>query len=176
MPFHVRKRPKYRYCICSGVDTANNIDSGTDTNETDTGTDTTEDTGSADTDTDSGDTDSGDTDTDTDTDTDSDIDTGVQLNELTVNGDFELGDISGWTDFSSDNNGTFSVVSNPVSAGAWAGNLVGNVSGNGLASFPVVKQANLGEGTVLPNSPSQFHLIYLARWCWTRCHRQTFRK
>ena len=92
-----------------------------------------------------------DTGTTTETDTNSGTDTAAPLNELTVNGDFELGNISGWTDYYSDKNGTFAVVSKPVSGGAWAGNLVAKVPDNGVASFPVVKQANLGKGVVAPN-------------------------
>jgi|GEM_PF-6633142 len=140
----------------ASIDTSSVDQSDTDSEEesTDTGEDATEDTDSEDTDSDDTDT-AEDTDTDTtdtDTDSDTDTDTNDQLNELTVNGDFERGDISGWTDFSSANNGTFSAVSTTVNTGAWAGNIVANVSSNGPASFPVVKQANLGEGIVLPNS------------------------
>ena len=152
-------------------DTASAVDSGVDTGSTDAGTNTPEDTGSADTntapddtaaadtsaadtgaaDTGAADTGAADTGTTTETDTSSGTDAGTPANELTVNGDFELGNISGWTDYSSDNNGTFAVVSKPVSGGSWAGNLVAKVSDNGVASFPVVKQANLGKGVVAPN-------------------------
>jgi len=97
--------------------------------------------------TDSGATDSGEADTDTDTDTSDDSD------ELTINGDFETGDTSGWTDFSAVNHGTFSATTAEVNGGDWSGNLVASVpSTGGPASFPVVKQANLGVGTVTPNS------------------------
>ena len=132
------------------------IDTSTmDTSDTEDDTDSDDDsteTGSDETDTDPEDT-ADDTNTDTDTnsdtdtdDTDTDTDTDGPVNELTENGDFELGDISGWTDYSATNNGTFSVVSTTVSSGSWAGNIVANVTNNGPASFPVVKQANLGEG------------------------------
>jgi cysteine-rich repeat protein len=73
--------------------------------------------------------------------------------ELTINGDFETGDITGWTDFSAANNGTFAATMAQANGGAWSGNLVASVpGGGGPASFPVVKQANIGLGTVTPNS------------------------
>ena len=73
--------------------------------------------------------------------------------ELAVNGDFETGDISGWTDFSGANNGTFTATTAEANGGSYSGNLVASVpAGGGPASFPVVKQANIGIGTVQPNS------------------------
>jgi hypothetical protein len=72
--------------------------------------------------------------------------------ELTVNGDFEAGNIDGWTDFSADNNGTFAATQAQANGGQWSGNLVASVpGGGGPASFPVVKQANIGIGTVTPS-------------------------
>jgi hypothetical protein len=74
--------------------------------------------------------------------------------ELTTNGDFETGDTSGWTSFAAENNGTFAATMAQANGGAWSGNLVASVpAGGGPASFPVVKQANIGIGTVAPNSP-----------------------
>lgn len=73
--------------------------------------------------------------------------------ELTINGDFETGDISGWTDYSAANNGTFAATTQEANGGAWSGHLVSSVpAAGGSPSFPVVKQANLGIGTVTPNS------------------------
>ena len=70
------------------------------------------------------------------------------LPELTVNGGFEEGDISCWTDFSAANNGTFAATMDQAKDGTWSGHLVAS----GAGSFPVVKQANLGIGTVTPNT------------------------
>ena len=79
--------------------------------------------------------------------------TGGTGGELTVNGDFEAGDITGWTDFSAVNNGTFAATTAQANGGLWSGNLVASVpGGGGPPSFPVIKQANIGIGTVQPNS------------------------
>jgi len=74
--------------------------------------------------------------------------------ELAINGDFETGDATGWvTEFVAPNNGTFTVTSAQANGGTYSGNLVASVpAGGGLPSFPLVKQANLGIGTVQPNS------------------------
>ncbi|OUR88076.1 hypothetical protein A9Q81_24720, partial [Gammaproteobacteria bacterium 42_54_T18] len=72
-------------------------------------------------------------------------DTGI---ELSINGDFETGDSSGWTSYASDNNGTFAVTDAEANGGSFSGNLVAD----GAGSFPLIKQANLGIGEVTPNS------------------------
>jgi hypothetical protein len=72
---------------------------------------------------------------------------------LAVNGDFETGDLSGWTLFCTDNNGTCAATQAQANGGLWSGNLVASVpSGGGPASFPIMKNANIGIGTVQPNS------------------------
>ena len=75
--------------------------------------------------------------------------------ELTVNGDFETGDLSGWELFcDGPNAGACSATSAESNGGAFSGNLLANVpAGGGPPSFPLMKQANLGVGTVQPNSP-----------------------
>jgi len=71
--------------------------------------------------------------------------------ELTINGDFETGDTSGWEFFPND--GTFAATMAQANGGLWSGNLVASVpAGGGPPSFPVIKQANIGTGTVQPNS------------------------
>ena len=71
--------------------------------------------------------------------------------ELTVNGDFETGDTSGWEFFPND--GTFAATMAQANGGLWSGNLVASVpAGGGPPSFPVIKQANIGIGSVQPNS------------------------
>jgi len=71
--------------------------------------------------------------------------------ELTTNGDFETGDTSGWEFFAND--GTFAATSAQANGGTFSGNLVASVpGGGGPPSFPVIKQANIGIGTVQPNS------------------------
>ena len=71
--------------------------------------------------------------------------------ELTTNGDFEAGDTSGWEFFPND--GTFAATMAQANGGLWSGNLVASVpAGGGPPSFPVIKQANIGIGSVQPNS------------------------
>jgi beta-glucanase (GH16 family) len=81
-------------------------------------------------------------------------DTGTSTGiELSINGDFETGDTSSWTSFATDNNGTFEATSTEANGGIFSGNLVANVPAEGgLASFPVVKQANIGIGSVAPDT------------------------
>jgi cysteine-rich repeat protein len=69
--------------------------------------------------------------------------------EYAINGDFETGDKTGWTEFL--NNGSFTVSMANANGGSWSGNLVASVpGGGGPASFPVIKQANIGVGSVVP--------------------------
>ena len=71
------------------------------------------------------------------------------LVELTTNGGFETGDTSGWTFFAND--GTFGATSAQANTGTYSGNLVASVpTTGGPPSFPVIKQANIGVGTVSP--------------------------
>ncbi|XOV93542.1 MAG: immunoglobulin-like domain-containing protein [Bacteroidota bacterium] len=73
--------------------------------------------------------------------------------ELTINGDFETGDATGWTSFAVDNNGTFTVTDVQKKDGTYSGLLKADVDGGaGGASFPIVKQANIGIGTVTANA------------------------
>lgn len=67
--------------------------------------------------------------------------------QLEVNGDFEAGDTSGWQYFPTGNS-TFTVTGDAAS-GAFAGELVNLASG----SAAVIKQANLGIGSVNPGDP-----------------------
>jgi hypothetical protein len=70
---------------------------------------------------------------------------GGAAGELTVNGDFESGDLTGWQTF--DNGGTISVVADngPSASGSSAGNVNVSVPGN-----PTLKQANLAAGQLTP--------------------------
>ncbi|MCP4375777.1 MAG: hypothetical protein GY794_06330 [bacterium] len=73
--------------------------------------------------------------------------------DLVTNGDFETGNVSGWTDFSAANGGTFVATTAQNNGGTWSGNLRADVDAvGGLPSFPVVKQANIGIGTVTPST------------------------
>ena len=78
------------------------------------------------------------------------------VTELAVNGDFETGDLTGWTIFDNTNasNGGVISVTSPGSAGAFAGNTNGNSdpSGPGTAgpNNPAMKQANVGIGLLTP--------------------------
>ncbi len=67
------------------------------------------------------------------------------MTELTTNGDFELGDTSGWVSFPSPNS-VFSITGTNPSSGSFAG----NVFNPDEAAAAVVKQANLGIGLVNP--------------------------
>ncbi len=71
---------------------------------------------------------------------------------LAINGDFETGDLTGWTSFATDNNGTFEVTTAQANGGLYSGLVVADVDGIGSPSFPVVKQANIGIGTITPNT------------------------
>ncbi len=74
---------------------------------------------------------------------------GTLGSELTINGDFEQGDVTGWTSFAAENNGTFTVTDVQKKDGTYSGLLKADVDGGaGGASFPLVKQANIGIGTV----------------------------
>ncbi|WP_428386143.1 PEP-CTERM sorting domain-containing protein [Mucisphaera sp.] len=64
--------------------------------------------------------------------------------ELTSNGGFETGDTSDWVSFPTANS-TFNITTD-ANSGAWAA----EVFNNDLASSAVIKQANLGIGTVQP--------------------------
>ena len=70
---------------------------------------------------------------------------GGEGGELAANGDFETGDLTGWTTF--DNGGTIEVVADngPSSAGTFAGHINVTIPGN-----PTLKQANVGVGEVTP--------------------------
>jgi len=63
--------------------------------------------------------------------------------ELAVNGDFETGDLTGWTTF--DNGGTISVSSPGATGSTFAGNVNVTAPGN-----PTLKQANLAAGSLTP--------------------------
>jgi len=63
--------------------------------------------------------------------------------QLAINGDFETGDLNGWTAFQ--NGGTISICS-PGSSGAFAGKLVAS----GGPFNPTLKQANVGAGQLTP--------------------------
>lgn len=78
---------------------------------------------------------------------------GATGDELTTNGDFESGDGTGWTDFSEATGGTFTVTDTDANGGTFSGRLQGSVPAEGGgASEAVVKQANIGIGTVTAGS------------------------
>lgn len=64
--------------------------------------------------------------------------------ELTSNGGFEAGDVSDWVSFPTGDS-TFDVTAD-ANSGAWAGEVLNLATG----SAAVIKQANLGIGTVSP--------------------------
>lgn len=78
---------------------------------------------------------------------------GTPGTNLCVNGDFETGDLTGWTSFATDNNGTFTVTDVQANGGTYSGLLKADVdAAGGAASFPVVKQANLAAGSLAPGA------------------------
>jgi hypothetical protein len=85
--------------------------------------------------------------------------TQAAITELAVNGDFETGDLTGWTIFDSTNssNGGLITVTSPGSdasgpASTFAGNTNGNNdAGGGTGGHnPALKQANVGIGLLTP--------------------------
>lgn len=72
------------------------------------------------------------------------ITVGATAQELTVNGGFETGDTSDWESFPTANS-TFNITSD-ANSGSWAA----EVFNNDPASAAIVKQANIGIGTVSP--------------------------
>ena len=64
--------------------------------------------------------------------------------ELAVNGDFETGTDAGWSFF--DNGGTFEVTTEQANGGLYSGKVVAT----GPLTSPLIKQANIGIGTVTP--------------------------
>ncbi|MEW4922329.1 carbohydrate binding domain-containing protein [Algibacter sp. 2305UL17-15] len=66
--------------------------------------------------------------------------------EFTTNGDFETGDTSGYTIFDA-NGGVFTVTNEESNGGSFSGKLT-----SGEGTEVVVKQANIGIGTVTPNT------------------------
>lgn len=76
--------------------------------------------------------------------------------ELTSNGDFEAGDVSDWTSFPTATS-TFAATNAP--ADVFDGGFSGTIANTDPASAAVVKQANLGIGTVNPGD-----LITISFW------------
>jgi hypothetical protein len=68
---------------------------------------------------------------------------GGAAGELTSNGDFELGDLTGWETF--DNGGTIAVVGPGAGGSNFAGNVKVTIPGN-----PTLKQSNLAAGDLTP--------------------------
>jgi len=72
---------------------------------------------------------------------------------LAINGDFETGDISGWTTLVDADGATFTVTSSEAACGTFSGNLVADFeAGVGGPVDAIIKQANIGVGIVTPNS------------------------
>lgn len=72
---------------------------------------------------------------------------GSSSSELGANGDFEAGDVSGWTLFVDAEGASFKADNVDPSSGSFSGKLLSDFSaGNGGAVDAVVKQANLGAG------------------------------
>ena len=66
------------------------------------------------------------------------------ITELVTNGGFETGDASGWDSFPTATS-TFTIVSDS-NTGSWAG----EISNTDIASAALIKQSNVGVGTVTP--------------------------
>ncbi len=73
--------------------------------------------------------------------------------DLTANGGFETGDVSDWTLFVDNPGATFTATDSAAACGTFSGNLMSDfASGTGGAVDAVVKQANIGIGTITPNT------------------------
>ena len=74
--------------------------------------------------------------------------------DLAINGGFETGNLDGWTQFcDGPNNGACAATMAQANTGLWSGNLIASVPAEGGApSFPLIKNANIGIGTVTPGS------------------------
>jgi hypothetical protein len=76
------------------------------------------------------------------------------ITELAVNGDFETGDLTGWTIFDSTNSGNgglISVITPGAAASTYAGNTNGSYDAGGSGGHnPALKQANVGIGLLTP--------------------------
>jgi hypothetical protein len=78
---------------------------------------------------------------------------GSSSGELTTNGGLETGDTSGWVKFVDALGASFTASSSQPKTGSYSGHLVSNfAAGNGGAVDAVVKQANIGIGTIAPNT------------------------
>jgi hypothetical protein len=71
--------------------------------------------------------------------------TASQAQELTINGGFETGDFTGWTQFPTGAGQQLVTTANPAS-GMYAGEIYNDV----VTSNSLIKQANIGVGTVTP--------------------------
>ena len=81
------------------------------------------------------------------------LDGSVGEDNLAINGDFETGDNSGWSTFVDADGATFTVTSAEAACGSFSGNLVADFeAGVGGPIDAIIKQANIGVGTVTPNS------------------------
>ncbi len=69
---------------------------------------------------------------------------------ISVNGDFETGDLTGWTDFPTAE--SIGAVTGDANNGSFAGEFFNINTGTGPSGY-VVKQANIGMGLVSPGDP-----------------------
>ena len=87
------------------------------------------------------------------------------VTELAVNGDFETGDLTGWTYYDSTNasNGGLVTVTSPGSSSDFAGNTNAlNPEYGSLGQNPALKQANLGIGLLTPGQAVTVSFDYRA--------------
>ena len=69
--------------------------------------------------------------------------------ELTTNGDFEQGDLSGWALFP-EGGGTLAASNAEANGGSWSGNISA-----GIAQEAIFKQANMAQGEIIPGQQLQ---------------------
>jgi hypothetical protein len=82
--------------------------------------------------------------------------------EFTINGDFETGDITGWTSFATENNGTFEATDAHANGGTYSGLVIADVNGIGAPIIPCSETSKLG----CRNHYTKYRSCHFFRFVW----------